>query len=89
VIEEMKEKILADKLFKAAENYPEPPTIQRLGYLFEYVLDDVEISHSLHPALITKDFYPTLLRPHKEKPERMITGNRWKVVQNIEVEADL
>ena len=33
--------------------------------------------------------YPVLLRPQTKKPENMITGNKWKIVPNVEIEADI
>jgi predicted transcriptional regulator of viral defense system len=89
VLEELQENIQVDKLVECASNYGQATVVQRLGYLFEYVLEKNELSDALHNYLESLDYYPTLLRPQKKKPAQMITGNRWKIVANIEVEADI
>jgi predicted transcriptional regulator of viral defense system len=89
VIEELKETIQADKLVETAIQYNETSAVQRLGYLLEHVLEENEISDALYNYLGQIEFYPILLRTPKKKPENMITGNRWKVVPNVEIEADI
>lgn len=89
VIEELKEVIQVDKLIEAAKRYEEITVIQRLGYLFEYVLEEKELSSTLYRYLENIRYYPILMRPQKAKPENMTTGNKWKVVSNIEIEADI
>jgi predicted transcriptional regulator of viral defense system len=89
VLEELREVIQAERLKDAASHYEEIAAIQRLGYLLEYVLADKELSDALYEYLGTIDFYTTLLRREKEKPESMATGNRWKIVPNTEIEADI
>lgn len=89
VIEELKEVIQADKLVEAAIQYNETSTVQRIGYLLEHVLEENKISDALYNYLEQIEFYPILLRTQKKKPENMITGNRWKVVPNVEIEADI
>lgn len=89
VIEELIENIQADKLIESARHYEQVAAVQRLGYLLEYVLADTELNKNLYNWLKTIDFYPTLLRPQKSKPESMVTGNKWKIVPNTEIEADI
>ena len=89
VIEELKEFIQADKLIEAAKQYNEITVIQRLGYLLEYVLKEKELSSTLYAYLDNIGFYPILMKPQKAKPAHMITGNKWKVVPNIKIEADI
>ncbi len=89
VIEELKEVIQADKLVEAAIQYNETSTVQRLGYLLEHVLEENKISDALYDYLEQIEFYPILLRTQKKKPENMITGNKWKIVPNVEIEADI
>lgn len=89
VLEELREAVEPEKLAAAAKFYDETSTIQRLGYILECVLEDSQLSNELYNYLDLVDHYPTLLRPQKEKPDNMITGNRWKVVPNIEIEADI
>lgn len=89
VVEELIEAIQADRLVETAIQYHETSTVQRIGYLLEYILEENEISDTLYNYLDQIEFYPILLRPQKKKPEHMITGNRWKVVSNVEIEADI
>lgn len=89
VIEELIEAIQADRLVETAIQFHETSTVQRLGYLLEYILEENEISETLYNYLDQIEFYPILLRTQKKKPEHMITGNRWKVVSNVEIEADI
>lgn len=89
VLEELKDVIQIDKLIETVKEQNEISVIQRLGYLLEYVLEEKEISEALYNYLDTIDFFPILLRPQRKKPENMITGNKWKIVPNIEIEADI
>jgi len=88
VIEELAENMDAGKLADSAERYGAVAVVQRLGYLLEQILRKEELSNALYRYLNTVHFYPTLLRPQREKPESMASGNRWKVVVNTEVEID-
>lgn len=89
VIEELKEVIEPEKLIETAKQYDEISVVQRLGYVLECVLDENELSNTLYNYLGSIGHYPVLLRPQKKKPENMITGNKWKIVPNIEIETDL
>lgn len=89
VIEELKEVIQAEKLVETAKQYDEISVVQRLGFVLECVLDESELSTALYNYLESIGHYPVLLRPQKMKPENMVTGNRWKIVPNVEIEADI
>lgn len=89
VLEELIETMQAEKLVESAKRYKELTVVQRLGYLLEFVLEEIELSDALYSYLEPKRFYPTLLRPEREKPKTMVTGNRWKIIPNIEVEPDI
>ncbi|HBK41071.1 MAG TPA: hypothetical protein DDZ57_05810 [Porphyromonadaceae bacterium] len=89
IIEELKENINVHKLKNSAKRYDQIVASQRLGYLLEFVLNDVELSNGLFDYLKNNDFYPALLRPQQEKTDSMATGNRWKIVPNIEIETDI
>lgn len=88
VLEELCESIDATKLLEISKRYSPITAIQRLGFLLEEILDRRDLSNPIKEYLKTINFFPVLLRPQKEKME-MITGNDWKVVQNIEIETDL
>ena len=89
IIEELKEVIQADKLIETAKCYDEISVVQRLGYILEYILEEHFLSEAIYNYLESNSYYPTLLRPQKRKPDNMITGNRWKIAPNIEIEADI
>lgn len=89
IIEELKEVIQADQLIETAKRYDEISVVQRLGYVLEYILEEHSLSEALYNYLESISYYPTLLRPQKRKSENMITGNRWKIVPNVEIEADI
>ena len=55
----------------------------------EYILEEHFLSEAIYNYLESNSYYPTLLRPQKRKPDNMITGNRWKIAPNIEIEADI
>lgn len=89
ILEELKEVVQVEKLVETAKQYEELAVIQRLGYLLECVLNEDQLSNALYNYIEPIGFYPTLLRPQRKKPENMITGNKWKIVPNIEIEADI
>ena len=89
LIEELKEVIQPEKLIETIKKYEDTAVVQRLGYLLEYVLEENELSNALYKYLESIEHYPTLLRPQKKKTENKITGNKWKIVPNIEIEADI
>lgn len=89
VIEELSDNIQADKLVESAKNYKEVVVVQRLGYLLECVLEENELSNALYSYLESISFYPALLRPQRKKPTTMVAGNRWKIVPNVTIEADI
>ncbi|WP_052496596.1 type IV toxin-antitoxin system AbiEi family antitoxin domain-containing protein [Pedobacter lusitanus] len=88
VLEELCESIDANKMLDLAKRYSPITAVQRLGFLLEDILNRRDLSDPIKDYLKTVNYFPVLLRPQKEKPE-MITGNDWKVVQNIEIETDL
>lgn len=88
VLEELCESIDANKILDLAKRYAPVTTVQRLGFLLEEILNRQDLSDPIKDYLKTVNYFPVLLRPQKEKPE-MITGNDWKVVQNVEIETDL
>jgi predicted transcriptional regulator of viral defense system len=88
VLEELSESINPDKLIDICKRYIPTTAVQRLGFLLETILGMKDLSGPIKNYLRTINYYPVLLRPLKEKSD-MITGNDWKVVQNVEIETDL
>lgn len=88
VLEELCESIDANKMLDLAKRYAPLTSVQRLGFMLEEILNRQDLSDPIKDYLKTVNYFPVLLRPQKEKPE-MITGNDWKVVQNVTIETDL
>ncbi|MEO6729826.1 MAG: type IV toxin-antitoxin system AbiEi family antitoxin [Ferruginibacter sp.] len=88
VLDELCESIDANKMLDLAKRYSPITAVQRLGFLLEEILSRRDLSDPIKDYLKTVNYFPVLLRPQKKKPE-MITGNDWKVVQNIAIETDL
>jgi len=88
VLEELCESIDANKMLDTAKRYSPIAAVQRLGFLLEEILNMRDLSDPIKEYLKTVNYFPVLLRPQKKKTE-MITGNDWKVVQNLEIETDL
>lgn len=89
VLDELREVMDGEVLAVAARQYDQVVVAQRLGYLLDYHLNDIELSDALYQYLESIEYYPALLRAQKEKSVHMKTGNRWKIVPNIEIESDL
>jgi predicted transcriptional regulator of viral defense system len=88
VLEELCESINPDKMLDVAKRYVPITAVQRLGFLLEVILNKRDLSDPIKEYLKTINYFPVLLRPQKERRE-MITGNNWKVVQNLDIETDL
>ena len=89
IIHELAVEIQADRLVESARQYGEISVVQRLGYILEYILEEHSLSDTLYNYLESINHYPILLRPTKRKADNMVTGNRWKIVPNITIEADI
>lgn len=89
VLDELCENIDGQKLEGAAQRFQQITAVQRLGFILEEVLGRRQLSDPLADWLKTVNYFPALLRPQKEKPRNMISGNRWRIIQNIEIETDL
>lgn len=88
VLEELCESIDTNKMLDLAKRHSPITAVQRLGFLLEEILNTPDLSAPIKKHLKTVNYFPVLLRPQKQKRE-MITGNDWKVVQNIEIETGL
>jgi len=88
VLEELCESIDADKMLELVKRYSPITAVQRLGFLLEEILSMRNLSDPIKGYLKTVRYFPVLLRPQKEKPV-MITGNDWKVVQNVEIKTEV
>jgi predicted transcriptional regulator of viral defense system len=88
VLDELAEAMDKEALGQTIQRYGNTATVQRLGYLLE-VIGRGEMAASVAAYLDDEQYFPVLLRPQKEKPPVMVTGNQWKVVANTEIETDL
>ena len=88
VLEELCESIDVDKMLDVVKRYTPITAVQRLGFLFEEILNRRDLSDPIKDYLKTVNYFPVLLRPQKDK-SKMSTGNVWKVVRNIEIDTDL
>jgi predicted transcriptional regulator of viral defense system len=88
VLEELTEQIDKDILIQTISKYKNIATVQRLGFLLE-TLEKNEFVDALMKYLKGVKHFPIVLRPQKQKPQSMVTGNRWKVVANTQIETDL
>jgi len=88
ILEELTEQINKETLAESIRRYGNVATIQRLGFLLE-TLEKAELAGSIMEYLKNVKHFPILLRPQKEKPATMVTGNRWKVVVNAKIETEL
>lgn len=86
VLAELAEKIDADSLATLAPQYS-TPDVQRLGYLLDLV-DRQDLTEPLLRALESRRRRPVLLAPSEgnsgEQPD-----DRWSIIRNTSVEADL
>jgi predicted transcriptional regulator of viral defense system len=89
VLEELSESMDAQKIVAAAKRFYQITTIQRLGFLLSEVLQNRELSGPLAEYIKSLNYFPVLLRPGKGKSTSMVTGNEWKVAQNIQIQTDL
>lgn len=88
VLEELAERLDAERLAAAAARYGQVATIQRLGYLLDKVLGKKNITGPLADYLSRIHYSSVPLRPDNGKSGPQATNNRWKVIPNTEIETD-
>lgn len=87
ILKELAEEIKVANLIKIAKNYPQTPSIQRLGYLLDKELDNPKLSKPLFKILSDRKHVTVPLSIDKNK-EGMV-DEKWKVIKNMKVESDL
>ena len=87
VLQELSEEMKPSLLLKIADQYPSTAAIQRLGYILDRIVSSEKLSDVLWKVLNDKIFYPVPLSPQKNKKGEI--DNKWKIIQNMEVESDL
>ena len=89
VLEELAESIRPDKITSEFLSENQVSVIQRLGYLFENVIEQKEIAERMYECASDAQlkFFPVAL--NSVKKTRGFSGeNRWKVIKNTEIELD-
>lgn len=87
ILQELSEEMKPSLLLKIARQYPSTAAIQRLGYILETVASSEKLSDALWKILNERTFYPVPLSPQKDKKGEI--DNKWKIIQNMEIESDL
>ncbi len=86
VLEELAQVMKISALSRTAKRYPNTAAIQRLGYIFDNVLDEKKIAIALLEALKSRNIFPVPLSLNKERKGEIDVV--WKVIKNIEIETD-
>lgn len=64
-------------------------TLQRLGYITEYILEDIEKANQLFNILNTRNVVrKSILLSNKHPKNIQVASNRWHVNANIDIEID-
>ncbi len=87
VLKELIEVIKPNNLLRVAKNFPQTSTVQRLGYLLEYELQNEKLSQLIYNILADKKGSNIPLMPGKGKKGTVNT--KWRIINNINIENDL
>lgn len=88
VLTELHEKIIPEKLLSLIKSQPEIAWKQRLGYLLD-ILGADELSKILHNYLSSqKRIDYILLMPGLSESTKMSRNEKWKIIENTNVEVD-
>jgi len=88
VLAELASEINPSSLQVTARRFSQTTILQRLGYLLDKVLDQIELADAVYEALDQRSHYPTPLSTQVET-ENQSAPNIWKVIPNIAVEAEI
>ena len=87
ILQELSEEMKPSLLLKIAKQYPNTAAIQRFGYILDTEVSARKLSDILWKILNERNFFPIPLSPQKVKKGE--TDNKWKIIQNMEIESDL
>lgn len=87
ILKELVEEMKVANLIKTAKNYPQTPSIQRLGYLLDKELGNTKLSKPLFKILSDRKHVTVPLSIDKNKEGKV--DEKWKVIKNMKVESDL
>ncbi|MEO5915525.1 MAG: type IV toxin-antitoxin system AbiEi family antitoxin [Luteolibacter sp.] len=88
VLSELAESISPDKLTSTGTAESETAYVQRLGWLLDH-LGQTVLADALHAALPTSKPLPRATLDPGAPRTGPITGNRWRILENTQPEADL
>lgn len=87
ILHELVGEMNSSTLIKIATQFTNKAAIQRLGYILEKEVANEKLANSLWKVLEKRKFSAIPLSPKKEKIGA--SSNRWKVIENMEIESDL
>lgn len=87
IIQELMEEIKVSTLSKTAKNYPQVSAIQRLGFLLDKELHNEKLAEPLLKIVTERKHQLVPLALNKTKEGSI--DEKWKVIQNIQIESDL
>lgn len=87
ILKELIQEMKPADLQKTASKYPQVAAIQRLGYLLDKELKSEKLGAVLLKVLKDKNVYPVTLSNNKTKNGSL--DEKWKVINNTNIEADI
>ena len=88
VLAELAAEMTPALLLETARRFNQTTTLQRLGYLLEHIVDNTELADALYEALQQRSFYPVKLSTKAESDDQR-APNMWKVIPNVNVQAEV
>ncbi len=88
VLSELAESMVPEKLASTASTESETAHVQRLGWLLDH-LGESALADALHAALPSSKLLPRAALDPSAPRTGSITGNRWRILENAEPQADL
>lgn len=87
VLKELSQEMKPAALLKTAAEYSPVTAIQRLGYILDAELNNTKLADTLLRVLKNKNIFPVALSNKKSKTGRL--NEKWKLIHNTEIEADI
>lgn len=87
ILKELTQEIKPADLQKTAGKYPQVAAIQRLGYILDKELKSEKLGAVLLKVLKNKNVFPVTLSNNKTK--NGLLDEKWKVINNSNIEADI
>jgi len=87
LLEEMSENINPKKMKNIAKDYGNNSALQRLGYIFDIILDEQKLANSIKEALLDKRTINIQLST-KHKLENSSINKNWKIFVNTDIDIE-